>query len=256
MRVMNIEFQSTPGKPSSKKIDNDPSLLYRGPGGSELPKEIIDEMTRFTKKQRKEAVIDVWWLYDDGGLTLLLPYIISTRRNWNTCRLRVFALANKNSELEFEQRSMASLLSKFRIDYSDLILLPDITKKPEEATVKFFNDLIKDFISTSDEGDECKTQFTGPKKMVIYFSFPSLSALISKAELLAVQDKTNRHLRLREYLLEHSKDSDLIVMTLPMPRRNIIKAPHYMAWLEALSRDLPPFLFVRGNQQSVLTFYS
>lgn len=151
-----IVFQSSPGKSSGKKIDNDPSLLYRGPGGSELPKEIIDELTRFSNKQRKDAVIDVWWLYDDGGLTLLLPYIISTRRNWNTCRLRVFALANKNSELEFEQRSMASLLSKFRIDYSDLILLPDITKKPEESTVKFFNDIIKDFVSTADDGDECK----------------------------------------------------------------------------------------------------
>lgn len=158
--ISNIS-QSTPGK--SKKIENDPSLLYRGPGGRELPKEIIDELTRFTKKQRKDAVIDVWWLYDDGGLTLLLPYIISTRRNWNTCRLRVFALANKNSELEFEQRSMASLLSKFRIDYSDLILLPDITKKPEESTVKFFNDLIKDFVSTSDDGDECKHALDGLK---------------------------------------------------------------------------------------------
>lgn len=136
-----------------KKIDNDPSLLYRGPGGVELPKEIIDELTRFTKKQRKDAVIDVWWLYDDGGLTLLLPYILSTRRNWNTCHLRVFALANKNSELEFEQRSMASLLSKFRIDYSDLILLPDIIKKPEESTVAFFDDLIKNFVSTTESDD-------------------------------------------------------------------------------------------------------
>lgn len=151
-----ITFQATSSKASTKKIENDPNLLYRGPGGSELPKEIIDELTRFSTKQRKDAVIDVWWLYDDGGLTLLLPYIISTRRNWNTCRLRVFALANKNSELEFEQRSMASLLSKFRIDFSDLILLPDITKKPEESTVKFFDDLIKDFVSTSDDGDECK----------------------------------------------------------------------------------------------------
>jgi solute carrier family 12 sodium/potassium/chloride transporter 2 len=123
----------------------------------ELPKEIIDELTRFTKKQQKDAVIDVWWLYDDGGLTLLLPYILSTRKNWNTCKLRVFALANRNSELEFEQRSMASLLSKFRIDYSDLILLPDIIKKkPEESTVAFFNDLIKNFIATTDDGDDCE----------------------------------------------------------------------------------------------------
>lgn len=82
------------------------------------------------------------------------------------------------------------------------------------------------------------------------------AGLITKAELLAVQDKTNRHLRLRELLNEHSKDSDLVVMTLPMPRKSIIKAAHYMAWLEALSSGLPPFLFVRGNQQSVLTFYS
>lgn len=129
-------------------------MLYRGPGGVELPKEVIDELTRFTKKQRQDAVIDVWWLYDDGGLTLLLPYIISTRRNWNTCHLRVFALANKNSELEFEQRSMASLLSKFRIDFSDLILLPDIIKKPEESTMAFFDDLIKSFKSTTEDADE------------------------------------------------------------------------------------------------------
>ncbi|KAL7034522.1 hypothetical protein ACKWTF_007999 [Chironomus riparius] len=228
-------LNSTPSKSTTKKIDNDPSLLYRGPGGSELPKEIIDELTRFTTKQRKDAVIDVWWLYDDGGLTLLLPYIISTRRNWNTCRLRVFALANRNSELEFEQRSMASLLSKFRIDYSDLILLPDISKKPDESTVAFFDDLIKSFVSPNDISDD---------------------SMITESELIAVQDKTNRHLRLREYLLEHSVKSDLVVMTLPMPRKNIIKAAHYMAWLEALSKDLPPFLFVRGNQQSVLTFYS
>lgn len=86
--------------------------------------------------------------------------------------------------------------------------------------------------------------------------FDTFAAKITKADLLALQDKTNRHLRLREFLLEHSAKSDLVVMTLPMPRKNIIKAPHYMAWLEALSQDLPPFLFVRGNQQSVLTFYS
>lgn len=35
-----------------------------------------------------------------------------------------------------------------------------------------------------------------------------------------------------------------------------VSAPLYMAWLEMLSRELPPTLFVRGNQTSVLTFYS
>lgn len=41
---------------------------------------------------------------------------------------------------------MASLLAKFRIDYSDLQLLPDvISKKPQDSTTNFFNELVKEF---------------------------------------------------------------------------------------------------------------
>lgn len=79
------------------------------------------------------------------GLTLLLPYIISTRRNWTNCKLRVFALANKQAELELEHRNMASLLAKFRIDYSDLQVVSDITSKPLECTQQFFDSLIAGF---------------------------------------------------------------------------------------------------------------
>lgn len=223
-------------KKNSKKDKEPQEELYHGPGGAPLSQEVLNELTTFSRKQTN-AVIDVWWLYDDGGLTLLLPYIISTRRNFDSCKLRVFALANKRAELEFEQRSMASLLAKFRIDYSDLKLLPDITKKPQEETVKYFDGLIKEFKSDSvDEVD--------------------VSGKITESELISVQDKTNRYLRLREYLHQHSMESNLIVMTLPMPKKNIVSAPLYLAWLESLSAGMPPFLFVRGNQSSVLTFYS
>lgn len=37
---------------------------------------------------------------------------------------------------------MASLLAKFRIDYSDLRVIPDITKVPKDETVSFFEELI------------------------------------------------------------------------------------------------------------------
>lgn len=82
------------------------------------------------------------------------------------------------------------------------------------------------------------------------------AVFIERSELHGVKDKTNRYLRLREHLLKNSMNSDLIVMTLPMPRINVVSGPLYMAWLESLSRGLPPVLFVRGNQSSVLTFYS
>lgn len=45
------------------------------------------------------------------------------------------------------------------------------------------------------------------------------SGFISATEQATLQEKTYRQLRLREMLLEHSKQSNLIVMSLPMPRQ-------------------------------------
>ncbi|KAK9884761.1 hypothetical protein WA026_007609 [Henosepilachna vigintioctopunctata] len=202
----------------------------------EPQKSKISRIFQFRRRQRRGGTIDVWWLYDDGGLTLLLPYILSTRQNWNHCKLRVFALANKRDELELEHRNMASLLAKFRIDYTDLLVVPDITNKPSDKTQQYFDSLIAEFRRGSDNNsDGCE---------------------ISEAELLAVKEKTNRHMRLRELLLEHSSEANLVVMTLPIPRKNIISAPLYLTWIELLTKDMPPILLVRGNQTSVLTFYS
>ena len=44
--------------------------------------------------------------------------------------------------------------------------------------------------------------------------------------------------------------------TLPMPRKGTCPAGLYMCWTDTLTRDMPPILLVRGNQTSVLTFYS
>lgn len=43
---------------------------------------------------------------------------------------------------------MASLLSKFRIDYSALNVIPDISKPAQDTTKNFFNTLITNFQET------------------------------------------------------------------------------------------------------------
>ena len=60
-------------------------------------------------------------------------------------------VANINEFSSFLRNRMAAMLSKFRIDYSDVIVITDITKKPEASTRSHFNDLIKDFVTA--EGD-------------------------------------------------------------------------------------------------------
>lgn len=62
-------------------------------------------------------------------------------------------MANKKDEIEVEMSSMASLLAKFRIDYSDLELISDITKKAENSTYQYFKDIISNF-TNRDSYDE------------------------------------------------------------------------------------------------------
>jgi hypothetical protein len=57
---------------------------------------------------------------------------------------------------------MASLLSKFRIDYQSLKMVSGITEKPRTETVNFFNKLLQGF-HEEDNGNSGRThlQITG-----------------------------------------------------------------------------------------------
>ena len=99
------------------------------------------------------------WLYDDGGLTLLLPHILKTRKQFKHCKLRVFKLANHNDQIDMETRNMASMLSRFRlvqdeldeshlnnflfrIDYVDVTAVPGVTQKASPSTKAEFDEMI------------------------------------------------------------------------------------------------------------------
>ncbi|XP_031836103.1 sodium potassium chloride cotransporter [Nomia melanderi] len=195
----------------------------------------VPEHLAIFQKKHKKGIIDVWWLYDDGGLTILLPYIISTRSNWEHCKMRIFALANHKQDIVAQEKEMAEIMAKFRIRYTSLKMVDDISVQPKQETQDFFDKLISDFRKNDTVDTEC---------------------CVTELELQSLKDKTHRQLRLRELLLENSSQSTLVVMSLPMPRKGAVSAPLYMAWLEALTKDMPPTILIRGNQTSVLTFYS
>ena len=60
----------------------------------------------------------------------------------------------------------------------------------------------------------------------------------------------------------YSPGSELTMVTLPLPQRteggSVVSPALYMAWLDVLSCPalLPPTVFIRGNQDPVLTLYS
>uniref|UniRef100_A0A8B9ETT7 Solute carrier family 12 member 1 n=1 Tax=Anser cygnoides TaxID=8845 RepID=A0A8B9ETT7_ANSCY len=200
--------------------------------------------TQFKKKQGK-GTIDIWWLFDDGGLTILIPYILTIRKKWKNCKLRIFT-GGKANRIEEEKLVMASLLSKFRIKFADINIICDINMKPNKESWKFFEEMIEPYRLH----ESCKDITTAEKLK------RETPWKITDAELEAFKEKSYRQVRLNELLQEHSRAANLIVLSLPVARKGVVSDYLYMAWLEILSKNLPPTLMVRGNHKNVLTFYS
>ncbi|XP_029430922.1 solute carrier family 12 member 1 isoform X3 [Rhinatrema bivittatum] len=210
----------------------------------EFNQRLVEASTQFKKKQGK-GTIDVWWLFDDGGLTLLVPYILTTRKKWKDCKLRIF-IGGKVNRLEEDKLAMASLLNKFRIKFADICIMGDINIKPSKESWKCFEEMIEPHRlheGSKDLPTAEKIRRENPWK-------------ITDAELEAFKEKSYRQVRLNELLQEHSRSANLIVLSLPVARKGIVSDHLYMAWLEILSKNLPPVLMIRGNHKNVLTFYS
>ncbi len=67
------------------------SISYQLTNGMNINYNILDSDQTSTESK----LIDIWWLYDDGGLTLLIPYILSKRKQWTKSKLRVFIVTEQ-----------------------------------------------------------------------------------------------------------------------------------------------------------------
>ena len=55
--------------------------------------------------------IDIWWLYDDGGLTVIVPYLLTMAEEWKHCKLRIMVL----EALGFEEQHSLALTMDLRL---------------------------------------------------------------------------------------------------------------------------------------------
>ncbi|XP_022601917.1 solute carrier family 12 member 3 [Seriola dumerili] len=201
--------------------------------------------TVFQKKQGKKT-IDIYWLSDDGGLTLLLPYLLTRRKRWAGCKVRVF-VGGDTDKKEEQKEEVLALIKKFRLGFHEVEVLPDIYQKPQPGNVHQFENMVSRFrLDTNPKQDSD----SGPPRQ------QEEPWMITDQDLERNKAKSLRQIRLNEVLQDYSREAALIVVTMPVGRRGVCPSTLFLAWLDILSRDLrPPVLLVRGNQENVLTFY-
>ncbi|KAK5923040.1 hypothetical protein CgunFtcFv8_000046 [Champsocephalus gunnari] len=233
-----------PGFDEGHKSTPVPSQIQTRPSSSEFIEPGPQLSTVFQKKQGKKT-IDVYWLSDDGGLTLLLPYLLTRRKRWARCKVRVF-VGGETEQKDEQKEKVLALIKKFRLGFHDVEVLPDIYQKPQLGNVHQFEDMVGRFkIATNPKQDsDCDL----PRQEEL--------SMITDQDLERNRAKSLRQIRLNEVLQDYSREAALIVITMPVGRKGVCPNTLYLAWLDFLSRDLrAPILLVRGNQENVLTYY-
>uniref|UniRef100_A0A8C9X330 Solute carrier family 12 member 10, tandem duplicate 1 n=1 Tax=Sander lucioperca TaxID=283035 RepID=A0A8C9X330_SANLU len=193
-----------------------------------------DQIKTVFQNDQGKKTIDVYWIADDGGLTLLVPYLLTRRKHWSRSKVRVFIVGDEQN-MEESRNEMLALLKRFRLDFNEVTVMTDSKKRPKAKkyvrepsafTVRlgFFGFAANHSVHTF----ECT-----------YFPHKSRwSSLCSCRAVLVCSCKY--------YALSRS---------LPVPHSDCTSAL-YMAWLDTLTYGLHcPVVLIRGNQEEVLTFY-
>lgn len=59
--------------------------------------------------------IDVWWIVQDGGLLMLLPFLLKQHRTWKNCKTRIFTVAQIEDNSIQMKKDLKTFLYHLRI---------------------------------------------------------------------------------------------------------------------------------------------
>ncbi|KAJ1375092.1 hypothetical protein KIN20_038336 [Parelaphostrongylus tenuis] len=241
--------------------------------------------------------IDVYWIVQDGGLCLLMAYLLKQHKVWRGCKLRIIAIAQESDNNLKMQSELQKYVYQLRIDAKILIVEladPEISKNAFERTLlmeertmylkqmqesrrennplSFSRGISVSLViaenqekseNNDDEPPERKTTLgKGSKGSRESLEEESGSDETKKKEsmkarLLAL-DRTKVHkmhtaVRLNEIIIEHSVNSQLVLLNLPKPPRGKDGLDDYIHYLEVLSDKINRVIFVRGTGNEVIT---
>uniref|UniRef100_A0AAY4CJ06 Solute carrier family 12 member 5-like n=1 Tax=Denticeps clupeoides TaxID=299321 RepID=A0AAY4CJ06_9TELE len=63
-----------------------------------------------------EGFIDVWWIVHDGGMLMLLPFLLRQHKVWRKCKMRIFTVAQMDDNSIQMKKDLTTFLYHLRID--------------------------------------------------------------------------------------------------------------------------------------------
>uniref|UniRef100_A0AAQ5XL88 Solute carrier family 12 member 10, tandem duplicate 1 n=1 Tax=Amphiprion ocellaris TaxID=80972 RepID=A0AAQ5XL88_AMPOC len=174
-----------------------------------------DQINTVFQNDQGKKTIDVYWIADDGGLTLLVPYLLTRRKRWHSCKVRVFIVGDEQN------------MEEGRDDLSRFV------------------DSVAPFRLYDEQQEGVSVQ--GVRQ--------SAPWKISDKEFEAFKLKSERKVRLNEIIRRNSQHTALVLVSLPVPHSDCPSALYMAWLDALTCGLHCPAVLIRGNQQNVLTFY-
>uniref|UniRef100_A0A4W5JRE3 Solute carrier family 12 member 4 n=1 Tax=Hucho hucho TaxID=62062 RepID=A0A4W5JRE3_9TELE len=202
-----------------------------------------------------DGTIDVWWIVHDGGMLMLLPFLLKQHKVWRKCKMRIFTVAQMDDNSIQMKKDLATFLYQLRIE-------------AEVEVVEMVHSLIRMGSLYSDEEEEVvepvadKIQMTWTKEKYEAERRNRNNAPENFRELMSLKpDQSNVRrmhtaVKLNEVIVNKSHDARLVLLNMPGPPRNTDGDENYMEFLEVLTEGLERVLLVRGGGREVITIYS
>ena len=236
----------------------------------------IDNWPIDKKTECQSETIDIWWIIHDGGLLLLIAFLLKKHKIWHKCKLRLFTVAHMQENSVQIKNDLMQFMYHLRIQAEiDVIEMPEneISAYSEEDNEKASNEVRAKSTETSSEptiDNIRKESFIQNKNqgnntneaMVPLLSDNSNQSVHSKSHKVAFKGETMRKMhtaiQLNKKIQEKSKNASLILLNIPSPPKTSSSTSDYsyMKYINVLADGLNRVLLVRGSGREVITIFS
>eukprot|EP00050_Salpingoeca_kvevrii_P022245 m.123428 g.123428 ORF g.123428 m.123428 type:complete len:1034 (-) comp9648_c0_seq5:1260-4361(-) len=197
------------------------------------------------------GTIDIWWIVHDGGMLILLAFLLRQNTLWRRCKLRLFTIAESDDNSIQLERDLQTFLYHLRIDATVCViemLDGDISAYTYERTVQM-----------EAHQEQIRSSRHGPSAAA--FEEGDLSAPESQPHPPQESNlrRMNTSVKLNKLIHEHSHDAEMVILNLPGISRKQGEDDlgyDYLEYIEVLTENLPRALLVRGGGREVITIYS
>ncbi|XP_074135272.1 solute carrier family 12 member 7 isoform X2 [Sminthopsis crassicaudata] len=238
----------------------------------------------------REGHIDVWWIVHDGGMLMLLPFLLRQHKVWRKCRMRIFTVAQMDDNSIQMKKDLQMFLYHLRISAevevvemvendisaftyektlmmeqrSQMLKQMQLSKNEREREAQLIHDRNTAAVArTKAAATPEKIQMTWTKEKLTSEKHKNKDTNVAGFRDIFTLKPNQSNVRrmhtavkLNGVVLSKSQDAQLVLLNMPGPPKNRQGDENYMEFLEVLTEGLNRVLLVRGGGREVITIYS